>query len=380
MSAKRGDHRQHSIRCLPIFKVFNYVFAFACGFTVSSWLLLVYPTHVLYREECQTPTQMVTLTDTQITLKPERHFSASDTPSSLTPTRTSTAASIQRPSEAFILARGMGGRLGNQMFEYATAYALALSNNMTVRLHADFFRDVIKIFNLKDKALDVSNFDDYPFEEYKVLQCEAETTSYNPNFKNISRTKTMVLGYCQSWMYFIHVKEQIRRRFSFSKSVMKTATNFIKHAIKVHKMESPVVIGIHVRRGDHVSDWGMEYGYVVPNRTYFQRAMWYFDKRYINTLYLIISEDTNQTPTWAEVNIVHPRLLHGSKQAAEVDLAILSLCNHTILSAGSFGWWGAFLNGGEAVYFNQWPRPGSQVSAEVRGNEYFCPWWIGMPN
>ncbi|CAF4323328.1 unnamed protein product, partial [Adineta steineri] len=26
------------------------------------------------------------------------------------------------------------------------------------------------------------------------------------------------------------------------------------------------------------------------------------------------------------------------------DLAILTLCQHTILTAGTFGWWGAFLS------------------------------------
>ncbi|KAH3835789.1 hypothetical protein DPMN_109153 [Dreissena polymorpha] len=39
--------------------------------------------------------------------------------------------------------------------------------------------------------------------------------------------------------------------------------------------------------------------------------------------------------------------LEGNSDA--VDMAVLSLCDHTIVSTGTFGWWAAWLAGGTTI-------------------------------
>ena len=64
---------------------------------------------------------------------------------------------------------------------------------------------------------------------------------------------------------------------------------------------------------------------------------------------------------------------------AIVDLAILTLCKHTIITSGTFGWWAGWLSEGEVVYWKGFPKPGSKNEKEIlfRG-VYYPPHWIGI--
>ena len=37
------------------------------------------------------------------------------------------------------------------------------------------------------------------------------------------------------------------------------------------------------------------------------------------------------------------------------DMAIMSLCDHIIITAFTFGWWGAWLSKGNVVYLHDYP-------------------------
>ena len=64
-----------------------------------------------------------------------------------------------------------------------------------------------------------------------------------------------------------------------------------------------------------------------------------------------------------------------------VDISILSLCNHTIITSGSFGWSGAWLANGTVVYLRDFPKPGSELYKNFFiNNGYYLPNWIGMSN
>ena len=58
------------------------------------------------------------------------------------------------------------------------------------------------------------------------------------------------------------------------------------------------------------------------------------------------------------------------------DLAILASCNHSIFAVGTFGWWGAWLAGGQVVYYNGFPplRPKCFTRKQVQ-KEYYLPQW-----
>jgi galactoside 2-L-fucosyltransferase 1/2 len=62
----------------------------------------------------------------------------------------------------------------------------------------------------------------------------------------------------------------------------------------------------------------------------------------------------------------------------EVDLAVLSQCNHTIMTIGTFSWWAAFLAGGDVVYYSQWPSVGSILYQMFNQSDFFMNNWIAM--
>ena len=82
------------------------------------------------------------------------------------------------------------------------------------------------------------------------------------------------------------------------------------------------------------------------------------------------------TMTWAKRNLNFPDVVFSEGHSAQLDLAILSLCNHTIVSTGSFGWWAGWLANGTVVYYSKWPRPFSPLEYQVNKNDYFPPHWI----
>ncbi|ESO06555.1 hypothetical protein HELRODRAFT_138004, partial [Helobdella robusta] len=60
------------------------------------------------------------------------------------------------------------------------------------------------------------------------------------------------------------------------------------------------------------------------------------------------------------------------------DLAILVMCHHNIISTGTFGWWGAWLNRGMTIFYQDWPKPNSTLASLFVKDEFFLPYWIGM--
>jgi hypothetical protein len=54
------------------------------------------------------------------------------------------------------------------------------------------------------------------------------------------------------------------------------------------------------------------------------------------------------------------------------DLATLALCEHTIVTAGSYGWWAAWLAGGNVVHDLQYPVASQQCDRQ----DYFPPWFL----
>ncbi|XP_060556200.1 uncharacterized protein LOC132716883 [Ruditapes philippinarum] len=58
------------------------------------------------------------------------------------------------------------------------------------------------------------------------------------------------------------------------------------------------------------------------------------------------------------------------------DMALKTLCDHVIVTAGTFGWWGAWLSGGITVYYKGYP--GHNLSNRFNLFDYYPSHWIGL--
>ena len=113
----------------------------------------------------------------------------------------------------------------------------------------------------------------------------------------------------------------------------------------------PTFIGLHVRRGDYANAlWTAWWQCPVEKEFYFD-ALNHFRQKFKNPVFMVTSDDI----LWAksafktEKDVIIAGL--GDVKLAinsniGCDLALMSVCNHTIFDYGSFGLFSALLAGG----------------------------------
>jgi len=94
-------------------------------------------------------------------------------------------------------------------------------------------------------------------------------------------------------------------------------------------------------------------------------------------VFVVCSDDMR----WCVEQMPTHRLRHVeflSTHDPVVDLAVLAMCQHTIISVGTFGWWAAWLSNGTTVYYKDWPRRDSSLAWAASHADYFPPRWIPL--
>lgn len=270
------------------------------------------------------------------------------------------------------------GRTGNMMFAYASLLGLAKQTVRTPVFPGDiYFR---MLFHIKAEPYNRKDIKSW------VKYAERHACMYDERLANMGETSADMVelaGYFQSWKYFEHIKDEVKAQFTFQDEILQKASSGIESAIRgtfngSTRRADVTLIGVHVRRGDVTTYESYLLGYTSASSEYITEAMQYFGRRFRRRklLFLLVSDDFK----WCEENV---KEVSGPivmlKNASDVThLAALSLCNHTIMTVGSFGWWGAWLAGGETVYYRNFPRPTSPLSTDFYAPDYYYPGWIGM--
>jgi len=223
-----------------------------------------------------------------------------------------------------------------------------------------------------------------------------------------------MIGFYQSWKYTRTIERSLRQHFIFKPHIRQSVDRFLSDNIPPNWINSFVRIGVHVRRGDIMAPDKVSYGYTVPNRTYFVRAMKLLTDFYGPRIqFVVVSNDmtwcqeqfpliltellgesghlsdswnstswnstTKQNSTRDTKQLgLHINVTYSTGRSAGEDLALLSSCDHTIMSTGTYGWWAAWLAKGTTVYYADWPRNGSTLMSMFKRKDFFPPSWIGL--
>lgn len=266
----------------------------------------------------------------------------------------------------FIGCPGPIGRLGNMMFQMAGAVGIAQTLKYTPAISKN--NPMVQYFNLTT----VKVFPKPLNATLKVHEGEwmkGNWTGKHPDYLCYNLT---VSGYYQNWKVFNSTPEAIRDVFSIKPEHLNKAKSFLASNVP----ESRTVIGFHVRRGDYLLPYKQERGRVVADKNYTVKAMNFYRQRYKNAHFVVCSDDMK----WCKENIQGPDVTFSNFTQPIVDLGIMSLCHHMIITGGTFGWWGAWLSGGTVVYLNDFPRPGSPLDKGDFRKKYYPSQWIGMSN
>ncbi|XP_033730736.1 galactoside 2-alpha-L-fucosyltransferase 2-like, partial [Pecten maximus] len=263
------------------------------------------------------------------------------------------------------------GRLGNIMFIYASCYSLARDNNLSL-----FLSKTDKIYQ--------------PFANIpaatppNVTLCRRTIVSFNQTrpryFEQFRLSETnascvRIEGFLQSWKHFKDHFDDIRYQFTWRTSFREKAIHKIERLKKQTWPNVPsskiTTVGIHVRRGDYVTEKRP-----MADREYFEYAKRYFLKIFSNVLFIVTTSPNERDQMWCINNIQNGSGLTvlASSNDSFVDLALLSLTDHVIISTGTFGWWAGFLNKGHVFYFDWIPMNHSRYNRK----DYILPHWIGI--
>ncbi|XP_041355375.1 galactoside 2-alpha-L-fucosyltransferase Sec1-like [Gigantopelta aegis] len=178
-----------------------------------------------------------------------------------------------------------------------------------------------------------------------------------------------LIGYFQSWKYFLNSTAELRAQLRFNDKILLD----MQKAFPSFLISNRTTVGVHIRRGDMNTGYERNRGYSVAHLDYIQRAMQYYRDKYTDPMFVVCSDDI----VWCKKHLVSKdtSFVHVS---AEVDLAVLAHCTHSVITSGSYGWWGAFLAGGETIYYKNFPRRRSWLETQYKREDYYLPHWVGL--
>lgn len=210
-----------------------------------------------------------------------------------------------------------GWRLGNQLFQLATAISLAEDN------------------------MDSVAFPDWKYAKYfrgdftpSVSEVDFVYKQHNFNYSPIKYQHNMAIdGYFQSEKFFYNNRGTIRRMFSFK--------NYNPMAL-----EGVFLCGVHVRRGDYLNYPGHHPTKNLSN--YYNDAMDLVKSKNDHTTFLIFSDDIE----WCKSEFSNRkdlRIFYSEGKSDVEDLLEMTYCSSMIIANSSFSWWGAWLSNSKLV-------------------------------
>lgn len=258
----------------------------------------------------------------------------------------------------------LSGGLGNQMFQYALAYALSRRHGKTVKLDAGRYeRSRLRKYQLGAFDLPVSLASK---AEVKRLKYKERSLFEKVRRKVLSGGKgtgrafsknyyrephyhfdpgvfaadgdLYFDGYWQSERYFSEYREELLQLFSLKSEFHPQNRAYDR---KIRETES---VSLHIRRTDYVTVPTANKRHGVCSVEYYRRAISEIKKRVGVASFFVFSDDLE----WAKENITFIDDVTFVKPAGDnpdhEELILMSRCRHHITANSSFSWWGAWLN------------------------------------
>jgi hypothetical protein len=245
------------------------------------------------------------------------------------------------------------GGMGNQMFQYATARALAVRLGTHPVLDSSWIKGrgtgvvtEVRRYELGAFALDAPLV---PLEQIGRLR-RSPAPRRRPRLRELvepphgqpcpavltAGDNTYLRGYWQNVTYFADAERVLREDFTFRAPIPRETLD---------RSTLPSV-SVHVRRGDYVTDPGVRDRMGTLEPDYYRRALEQIISRVGDVLLVVFTDD----PDWCEahMNLGYETLTLSATRADGERWASfmneMSQCDHHVLANSSFSWWGAWLN------------------------------------
>jgi hypothetical protein len=241
---------------------------------------------------------------------------------------------------------GYNGRLGNQLFIYATLVSLREKLGIEIGIPSENCKKLINAsydmhhnFWVESKCFLYDYFEitapqiDY---HYPIVYTEAKH-GYNQELYSIGTNDISIDGYFQSWKYFNEYKSLVKKEFRFKEDVIQN----VKGRLDGIKNK----ISIHIRLGDALAHPNI----FKLNTDYITNILSEFNEE---CNYIIFSDNFEYIRDW----FPDDSSVHFMNYNEIESLYLMTQCDHFILSPSTFSWWGAYLGEKEnsKVYSPDW--------------------------
>lgn len=257
----------------------------------------------------------------------------------------------------------LAGRLGNQLFQWATALKVQEIVQEVRLVHDDYHQSTptatlrelvhgkikIRKSNLIGRIL---QFEDRFLTESKVLKSFIQTES-DPYgiFNAIPRNTKILRGFFQNWQNVSQSEQTIKDELS------RVADNLLNRSAKLLKLSNELedFNAVHIRIGDYKNS---RFGVLSPE---FYSSI----KRKLNGPVAVFT-DQNQLPEEYIVALNPDYIFTPESLSSEESFVLMSYAKSLVIANSTFSWWSGFLvlqNDCEVIIPDPWLKDGTSGSA-----------------
>jgi hypothetical protein len=216
---------------------------------------------------------------------------------------------------------GANGRLGNQLFQYASLIGLAKKFNAELKL----------------PAWPYAKYFEGEFPTGYIAGREVKETVYHyvPDWPAIREHEVVdINGYLQSDKYWLSAMPEVTKAFTFKKEFVQQVVD--QHESNNDRLSNPIAISI--RRGDYVNNPN----YVqLPVISYYFLALQNYFPDWRTRQIIIFSDDI----PYCRVHFGCLTNVTFSENNSDIeDICLMSQCKDFIIANSTFAWWGAYLS------------------------------------
>ena len=241
---------------------------------------------------------------------------------------------------------GKLGRLGNQMFQYASLRGIAANRGYDFGIPPSNFENVWSDHQL----FEVFELPHLPKNNIKLLDrgcspvAKERTFGFDEPLFNQCPNEISILGFFQTEKYFRKISDSIREDFTFRSHILEPCKEMMSG------VDNP--ISLHIRRTDYLTD----NNHTTLDLDYYEKALGEFeDDRPV----IVFSDESS----WCQEQEIFSddRFLISESEDNAIDMCLMSLCTGHIIANSSFSWWGAWLSNSKKVVAPvKWFGPGNE--------------------
>jgi len=272
---------------------------------------------------------------------------------------------------------GYMGRLGNQMFQFASTLAIGKRKGYEVKFpieNCNGFRRIgpidLNTGALSDVKCDLLDCFDIP-EEYFISSSRLQLYSmYSESiFEYDNRIESIpdgcnLSGYFQTEKYFTGEEDGIKKLFSFKKEIIEEGNRILNRII------GGELISIHVRRGDYTL---YPDHHPTCNPEYYSKGLEKIKSVSGENVNIIIFSDDKK---WCYENMgrhLGENFIIPETENPYVELYMMTKCNYHIIANSSFSWWGSWLSDSKLTIS---PSVWFGSSMDKNTSDVYCKNWI----